>query len=44
MTRKEYFKFFSQVADVTDFLVKLQQLCEELYISGQLTFEDDDDV
>ena len=44
MTHKEYFKFFNQVTDLIQFLVKLQQLCEEMYISGQLKFEDEDGV
>ena len=44
MTRKEYFKFFNQVTDIIDFLVKLQQLCEEMYISDRLKFEDEDGV
>lgn len=41
MTRTEYFKFFNQVTDIIDFFVKLQQLCEELYITGQFEFDDD---
>lgn len=44
MTRKEYFKFFNQVSDMIDFLIKLQQLCEEIYISDQLKFDDEGSV
>ncbi len=44
MTRKEYFKFFNKVTDIIDFFVELHQLCEEMYISGQLKFDDEDDV
>lgn len=44
MTHKEYFKFFNQASDMIDFLIKLQQLCEEMYISDQLKFEDEDGV
>ncbi len=41
MTRKEYLKFFNAVAEVIDFFVEIHKMCEELYISGELEFDDD---
>ena len=44
MTRKEYLKFFNVLTSLIKLFITMQQGLEELYISGQLTFEDDDDV
>lgn len=41
MTHKEYLKFFNVLTTLIELFVKVQQSCEELYISGQLEFDDD---
>lgn len=41
MTYKEYLKIFISISKMIEFFMKLQQVMEELYISGQIKFDDD---
>lgn len=41
MTRKEYYKFFNVLTELIRLFMVVQQGCEELYISGELEFDDD---
>lgn len=42
MTRKEYYKFFNVLTELIKLFMVVQQGCEELYISGELEFDDED--
>lgn len=42
MTRKEYFKFFNVLTELIKLFMFAQQGFEELYISGELEFDDED--
>lgn len=43
MTRKEYLKFFNVLTSLIKLFITMQQGLEELYISDQIEFDDEDD-
>lgn len=42
MTHKEYLKFFNVLTSLIKLFITMQQGLEELYISGQIEFDDAD--
>ena len=43
MTHKEYLKFFNVLTSLIKLFITMQQGLEEMYISGQIEFDDVDD-